>query len=350
MVSVLALSGCAFTPDFDQIQVPLAPQGGSLDQQVSVALQTAQDQQGAYLELRNKLTGEQKVRDIAILLTTAGVGATSIFRGDANSLKFAGFLGGAATFYDKSVPLSARIAAAQSAVDNYNNLILVGDAALGDAGTPAVLDDDARKFRTSSTALLQILDEADQMIKDHKAYAASACGRKAASTCAKDEVTKANKDADDLATLKASVATGRTTLTRGNDALKALVGIPMAINAASVAIDKTAYSGVAFTVDPTAISGGLTAVKAPGTASPGGAKGGLELQQIQMQLLQVDACTSGKTLSCENQAVLAAIKEEQTILDRTDYPGLLALIKATAPAAQPAPAAKTGATGGGSTH
>ena len=296
---------------------------GSLKLQTYNNLSAAATRRDLYTQEYTNLNNEQHVRDAAILAASIGLSATTVFRGDVNNLKFAGFLLGLTTFYDKAIPLSTRIASAQSAFYNYDTLIESGNYALGDD-----LDGDKIALDNGNLQLSVELDVAGQLVKQYSggAKAQSTCAIPATQVaCLKDQLSGAQQNIVDIVTLQASINAGNTALTSGKAARQALVSIPLVVTSTADSIDKTAWSGIAFTVDQTLLGQGFTASAPAKAPAPG--EGAHDITPPAPG----GAAPTPTPLAAENTKLVTATKVVQAILNRVDYVSLAAQIKASAP-------------------
>jgi hypothetical protein len=317
----LALSGCALEQSkVTPLQVPVADAGVSVDvtthplqKQAVENLKLAATRQGLMVKEYNNLDQEQHVRDVAILGADVGLSATAIFRGDVNSLKWAGAILGLGTYYDKAIPLSVRIAAAQSGIQNYNSLILAGNVAISND-----LDADKGDLdRTIEPLNLEIAVANGYVKQQSNQPAPNPCKGSATqqATCLRSQLAAAQKTTRDVIALQASIAAATTTQTNGQAAQKAVRAIPLDIASTTLAIDNAAEKGLAFTVDASTIATPFSAVAAPKAANalpPAGEQGPPDIEAV-------DATLKADTASL------------QAILDRVDYVSIDTAIKSAAP-------------------
>lgn len=290
------------------------------------ALETAKSRQCKYSHFRDKAETEQKVRNVAIIGGAIGLSAATVFRGDKNSLKTAGFITGLTTFIDKAIPLDGRIAAAKNAVANYNNLLATGNEIL------------KRDVDEDDQILLGYLITIDSHINT-----AQEIGVKSTSVvCARNETTDAcaQRKSDAILNVQKNISdrdvaikaaqAAQATAKAAKDALESLHG---AIRRTVQVIDYKGASGVAVVVDSSVVSAGVK-VAAPASAGPPGG-------------YYPGPAASGYSAlrSSTIEEAIANLKQDvQRVKDFTasvDYVALLAEVKAEAPGADP-PAKTTG--------
>ncbi len=329
----LLLGGCALFPsavDLPKVSVVSPTSGaGPISSQLSTKLTTAAGRRDKYVTEYDNLNTEQHVRDGAILATSVGLSSTAVFRGNANSLKWAGFLVGLTGFYDKAIPLGSRINAARTAVFNFNTMISVGNEALA-----FNLDSDAAGFDQDDGALANELAAAKQMLKDHKAPAAKPCAANVDQlTCIGDQLKDAQADQANASRLQAAIDTGGTTLTNGKAAAQAIRSLPPAVDTTSTAIETTAISGLAIIVDPSALTGFQAAPppKTPASSTTPSLPAGAGRP-----------AANPTDLAGEIVLLQTKIDAVQGRLTAFDYVNLLTRLKASAPATPAAPPATQG--------
>ena len=322
----MLLPGCAMLPSRVQpLEVAVAPPSNpnapsnSLEGQVVANLAFAAGRRSQYIAEYTNLSNEQRLRDASILAASVGLSSETVFRGDANTLKFAGFFVGLTNFYDKAVPLSGRIAAAQSGYTNFNTLIQVGNTVLVND-----LDADKSSLQTANVDLSSAIDYANQLIKNVKPATATACAPAVtAQACIQSQLDAQQTRVAAITKLQVSVSTATTTLAAGKAAYQALVNIPADVTATADTIDNVAWAGIAFTVDQTTLTQGFSAASAKPAAVPAKPQGVAQLLGAPPD--------PNKDLSDANDDVVLKTAAIQAILNRVDYAGLDSRIKAAAP-------------------
>jgi hypothetical protein len=368
----ILLSGCALLPSaVKPVRVATVPAVVDphplvqpvLAPQIRSSLSFAHARQELYLRDYNRLIKEQGWRDGAILAAGVGLSATAIFRGDANSLKAAGFFSGLSTFYDKVVPLKDRIAAANTTFNNFNALFIAGNNLLYHA-----IDVDAKSLNDDGVAVKAEIAKADDLLSQSANALATACPGAPASTPApttkalKAQLTAVEQQATtavnclnyqakltkSATALTNTVAAAQTSLDASVKATNALAQAPQVVLATTNAIDNQGRTGVALSFDGATAGGGFTAAPAPKATGGGAAQG-------KPPLVATGQATPPATLgpdpaALDAEAITLKLKTAtlQAMLDTVDYVALVQAIADTAPKAAtppptPAPAAKTNA-------
>jgi hypothetical protein len=319
-LAALSLTACAslgssVKPQRPNIEATKPDGNNPLKLELYNDLLNAKGQQNHYAHFRGRLETEQTVRNVAIIGSAIGLSAATVFRGDKNSLKTAGFITGLTTFVDKAIPLNGRIAAARSAVDNYNNLLATGNEIL-----KRNVDEDNKDLNNyinkidNDVRAAQSIDRKPESVGCGRNESTDACAERKSGA-----ILKAQKNTSDLdAAIKAAQA-AQATAKAAKDALESLHG---AIRHTDLKINEKAASGVAVVVDSSVISAGVKVVTASMpkefTSSP------------------QNVCPA--PMSNIEEAIAKLKQDVQEVKDFTasvDYVALLAEVKAEAPGADP---------------
>ena len=359
--------GCAVLPTAIKptrvAVISKAPTDGEIANDIRRTLADVHGRQSIYLKEYNRLAKEQSARDVTIMGASVALAGTSTFRGNAHSLKYAGFGLGLATFYDKVFPITDRISSASATIQNFNGLILTTNRLLVQK-----IDVDFGDLEASNTALTMMIDKANvdvanaelktntpcptsnaaimpnfasaKTVKALKAALAQA-GKAydASQKCLSDLTDQANKNAT-IADLKAQLKTSQTTLDAGHAAFSALQQSPQTVLDVSAAIDKAGILGGGLKFDaPTAEAGFLPATPklAPPKASTSPTSGNLLSEHFEIPL-------APSSLDQDLAKLKTTTSSVQRILDRVDYVALVKAIVSTAPPAPTPVPAKPAAT------
>lgn len=358
--SAILLSGCALTTDTKlyQTAVPAketVPADQTLKQQTYQALETAVGRRTNYVKQYKRLHEEQKWRDAAILAASVGLSATTVFRGYANSLKYAGFSVGLAGLYDKALPLSARITSAKITVGAYNTLMTAGKRALN-----SPLDADKKAFDEGDLALSKAIDAAKQAIKDAPKGMPSCSSptspkstpnrsaetlAKAYADCWKAAFDQSQKSLGDTADLQASIDAANTTLTKAKIASADLNNLPVTVDATIQAIEGNGQDGASLQFDQKAATTPIT-TNSKSLASGAPTTPANERNLTATIVIPIPGQPPPKPpLEAEKDKLDAATAQVQAILDRVDYSAISAQIRAAAPKAASTPSTDKTASG-----